>query len=207
MIRIASQPKPAVPAWHAGFLAMLPAIETHARIAFRDLDPEAREEAIQEVVANACRAYVRLVELGKLDIAYPSVLARYGVAQVRDGRKVGGKLNIHDVLSPYCQQRKGVLVERLDKYDHEEDCWQEILVEDRTAGPADLAASRIDFSAWLKFLPGRMRRIANCLATGETTTTTAGKFKVSPGRISQIRKELCRAWHRFQGEEPGMAVA
>ena len=49
--------------WHAGFLAMLPAIQRHARIAFRKLDPEAREEAVQHVVCNACVAYRRLVEL------------------------------------------------------------------------------------------------------------------------------------------------
>lgn len=59
--------RPTPPAWHAGFLTMLPTIGTHARIAFRHLDPEAREEALQEVIANACRAYVRLVELGKAD--------------------------------------------------------------------------------------------------------------------------------------------
>ena len=34
-----------VPAWHQKFLAMLPAIRLHARISFRHLDIEAREEA------------------------------------------------------------------------------------------------------------------------------------------------------------------
>ena len=29
-------------AWHAGFLAMLPAIRCQLKVAFRDLDPEAR---------------------------------------------------------------------------------------------------------------------------------------------------------------------
>ncbi len=44
------------PAWHDAFLEMVPAIETHAKIAFRSLDGEAREEAIQEVMCNTCCA-------------------------------------------------------------------------------------------------------------------------------------------------------
>ncbi len=134
MIRVMSRPasKPS-PTWHQPFLAMLPAICKSARLAFRHLDPETREEQTQEVVCNALRAYVRLVQLGKVELAYPTVLARYGIAQVNDGRRVGGQLNIHDVSSVYCQQRKGVTVERLDKYDREEEAWREIVVEDKRA--------------------------------------------------------------------------
>ena len=66
--------KKSPPAWHADFEAMIPTIENHAKIAFRHLDPEAREEAVQETLCNACQAYVRLVELGKTDVAYASVL-------------------------------------------------------------------------------------------------------------------------------------
>jgi len=72
---------------------MLPAIQRHARISFRHLDAEAREELIQEVIANSLVAFLRLFSLGKTELAYPSVLARYGAAQARDGRRVGGRLN------------------------------------------------------------------------------------------------------------------
>ncbi len=58
------------PAWHDGFLTMLPTIRRHATIAFRELDDEASEEAVQEVICNAMRAYVRLAELGKTNVAY-----------------------------------------------------------------------------------------------------------------------------------------
>jgi hypothetical protein len=185
---------------------MMPTIRTRARIAFRYLDPEARQEAVQEVVCNALKAFVRLVELKKMDLAYPTVLAKLGVAQVKDHRKVGGRLNVHDVMSAYCQAKKGVVVERLDHFDEEENQWCEIVVEDRNAGPAEVAATRMDFAAWLKSLPKRLRLIAKFLATGETTTAAAKKFGVCQGRISQIRMELKRAWQAFQGEEPGTAV-
>ena len=81
MIAIAkpSRSKKSQPGRHEGFLAMLPAIERHAKIAFRHLDAEAREEMVQEVICNACRAYARLAELNKTDVAYPGALARFGV--------------------------------------------------------------------------------------------------------------------------------
>jgi hypothetical protein len=65
MIAIAKQncSRNRVPAWHEGFLALLPKICQYARFAFRGLDPEAKQEAVQCVVASALAAYVRLVQL------------------------------------------------------------------------------------------------------------------------------------------------
>lgn len=205
-IRESARRKKSVPAWHADFEAMIPSIERHAKIAFRYLDFEAREEVVQETVCNACQAYLRLVELDKTDVAYASVLARFGISQTREGRKVGGKLNCRDVLSDYCQRKKNLLVQRLDHFDSEEEAWAEILVEHKHAGPAETAIVRIDFATWLQSLPRRLRRVANFLADGETTTAAAKRFRVSQGRISQIRKELLLAWRRFQGEEPASVV-
>ena len=189
-----------VPAWHAPFLAMLPTIRRHAKIAFRHLDPEAREEAVQEVICNACCAVARLAELDKLDLAYPTVLARYAVAQVHDGRKVGCKLNVRDVLSPYCQRRKDVTVERLDKFDSDEGCWIEILVEDRSSGPAETAAARIDVGDWMETLTRRDREIAEALGVGERTGDVAWRFGLSQGRISQKRREFKDSWEDFHGD-------
>ncbi len=171
------------------------------QVCFHPFESRGFAEAVQEVAANACRAYARLAELGKTDLAYPNVLARFGVAQTRDHRKVGGRLNVRDVLGKYCQTRKGVVVERLDHFDEAENAWLEILVEDRYAGPAAIAATRLDFEEWLQSLPKRLRKIATVLATSETTTATAKRFRLSPGRISQIRKELFHAWQRFVGED------
>ncbi len=195
------------PDWQSLFLRLLPRIRKHAHIAFRHLDPESREELVQAVVCNACCAVARLAELDKLDLAYASVLARFGVAQVRDGRMTGGSLNCKDVLSGYCHRRKGVVVERLDRFDDEENQWQEALVEDRTAGPAEIARVRIDFNDWLRQLPGRDRRIARFLSLGNRTQDAARKFDVSQGRISQLRKELAESWAEFTGEGDGFSTA
>ncbi len=72
-----------VPSWHEQFLSMLPAIKSHATMAFRHLNSQAREEAIQEAIASALVVFVRLVQLKKVDLAYPTVLAHYAVAQVK----------------------------------------------------------------------------------------------------------------------------
>ncbi len=187
--------------WHKVFLAMLPAIVKYAKFSFRHMRPEARSEMVQEVVANSLKAFVRLVQLGKTGIAFPTVLARYGVRQVRDGRKVGASLNVHDVLSPYCQDRKGVTVERLDRFDEQEGRWEEALVIDtRNAPVAEIVAFRLDFADWLKSLNRRDRRIAEFLSLGNRTHDAADKFKVSEGRISQLRRELAESWQQFIGD-------
>ncbi len=188
------------PAWHRPFLAMIPTIHRKARFAFRKARPELQQDLITEVIANAMLAYVRLMELGKQDLAFASALGRFAVAQVRVGRRVGSRLRVGDVMSQYAQRQKDFRVERLDQFDDEENCWQQLVVEDKRATPADVAAVRIDFASWLRLLPRRRRKIALALAGGETTKTAAKKFEVSPARISQLRLWLKESWLRFQGE-------
>ncbi len=189
-----------IPAWHADFLAMLPAIRRYAQITFRKVRPELRQELIAEVIANSLAAYARLVECDKKAVAFPSALARFAVAQVRAGRRIGSRLRIRDVMSPYAQYKKQFFVEPLDQYDEEEECWQQVLIEDKRATPAEVAACRIDFAEWLRQLTARLRRIPLALASGETTKGVAKQFRLSPARISQLREWLRKSWEAFQGE-------
>jgi hypothetical protein len=184
----------------ATFLTLLPQIQEQARFAFRDEKIEQRQELIAEVVANCWVAFVRLVERGLMDVVYATPLAQYAVRQVRDGRRVGAKLNVHDVSSRYAQRTNHFRVERLDHVDNEDQEWREVLIEDRRAGPSETAAARVDISAWFDTLPAHKRRVAETLARSETTKATARRFGVSSGRISQMRRELESTWHEFQGE-------
>ena len=189
------------------FEEMLPKIERQAKRAFRGGKSELRQELIAEVIANSFVAFRRLVERDKADLAYPTVLVKFAIKQVRAGRKVGSKMNVRDTSSYYCRKKNCIKRHPLGE-DHEHDqerskSWpEEILVEDRNAGPADTACIRIDFSAWMMTLDRRQRRIARVLAKNETTQRTARKFNLSEGRISQIRPELEREWLLFQGELP-----
>ena len=185
---------------HRVFEDLLPAIRQQAHVAFRFSPREEREELIAEVVANAFCAFHRLAQRGKTELAYATPLAWYAIRQIRAGRLVGTSLNIHDVSSRYCQQTKDVCCERIDQYDDERDSWQEVLVEDRHATPADIAVTRIDFAVWLRRLSRQRRQIAKVLARGETTKVTAKRFGLTAGRISQMRREFQDAWRDFQGE-------
>ena len=119
--------------WHAGFLALLPDIHRHVRFAFRRLQSDRREEAIQEALANALVAYIRLHELGKTAVAYARSLADYAVRQFCGGRQVACPLNSYEVLSRYAQRKRGFTVNRLQRPDESEGAWKEILVDDPTA--------------------------------------------------------------------------
>lgn len=189
------------------FLALLPAIEQQARYAFHGLTEELREELIQEVRARSWLAYDRLCELDKPDIAYPTPLAQYAIRQICDGRRVGAARNVRDVTSPYGRQRSGICLQSLDQLDSPDGEWKELAVEDKRATPAEVAAARIDFAEWLATLSVPRRQIAETLATGETTRRAAQIFCLTPGRISQLRREFRHAWRKFQGLDAGSATA
>ena len=187
------------PSWHAGFLALLPAIEKQAAISFRHMRPEAKEEAVSEAVAAALVTYVRLAERGKLDVVYPTPLANFAVLHVKNNRKVGTSEANRDVLSRKAQQRHGFHLQPLEQFEEVDGKWvEQVVVEDRHASPADTAAVRIDFGEWLRMLSRRNRRIAKALAKGESTKATAATFGITAGRVSQLRGEFEESWSEFQ---------
>ena len=204
MVRIAACP---APDWHRPFLAMLPKIVRHARIAFRHRRGQDYQDAIQETIANALVAFVALVRRGKMSLAFPTVLAKYATAQVKDGRRVGSSLNVNEVLSGYAQRNKCFKVESLDKFNEIENQWHEAVVQDTRSAPvSDTVAFRVDFADWLKSLRRRDRRIAESLSLGNTTSDVAKRFKVSAGRVSQLRRELAKSWKDFTGDNEGNAA-
>jgi hypothetical protein len=148
-----------------------------------------------------------LARRGALDRAFPSILAKFAEKQTRDHRITGGHLNVKDILSKYCQLNKDVVVERLDRFNDEDGCWEEaVVVDTRNAPVPEIVAFRVDFKDWLRSLPGRDRKIAKYLSLGHRTSAAATKFGVTAGRISQLRKELAENWRRFVGDEPGPAA-
>lgn len=183
---------------HALFVNMLPQIQRFASYYFRKEPRAAREDLIAEVVASAYLNFARLVERNKLDVAYPTPLARFAVKQIRAGRRVGNRSDIRDLLSSRAQ-RAGTIVGGLLELD-ERGRWQELLVEDRKTRPADIAACRIDFRNWLATLNVRDQKVAEALAAGSSTGEVAERFGISPGRVSQLRRELHEGWCEFHGE-------
>ncbi len=99
--------------WQEGFLAILPAVITHAQIRFRKQPPDQKEEAITETIAAACVSYAHLAAQGKLGQAFTSSLADFAVRHVVEGRHVGGSQNSTDAMSPLAQKKRKFTVRRL----------------------------------------------------------------------------------------------
>ncbi len=180
--------------WQSSFVAMLPEIEQKLRLAFCRLNPEAREDAIEEGVVYSLLAYVRLDEQGRADVAKPSSLAWYSSRQVKRGRPACGRMNGREPLSRYAQLGNGIHVKQMHGQ------WIYTLIEDKRAPVADQVATKIDVAAWLATLTHRMRQIAKDLAFGYSTSEVARKHGVTAGRISQLRRTLEESWLEFQQE-------
>jgi hypothetical protein len=185
--------------WQQGYQAMRPAVLAHLRFTFRFMRPEEREDAIQETEALVVVAYERLFMQGRAAVAFASPLARYAVAQYRTGRRVGGQLNVNDVMSRHAQRHHDLVVERLDRR-YPDGAWKEVLVEDHRTPVPDQVAFRIDFETWLAGLSRVKRAVTALLARRETTGDTARCCGLTKGRVSQMRRELQENWQAYRGE-------
>ena len=186
--------------WHEGFLTMLPRLERYARIAFRRLLAEAREDAVREVIANCLCAYHRLYERNELRRAFASALVRYSVAQYHVGRRVGSSRHSRDVYSTQARQEAEIEIRPLETPGEQSDQWQECLTDNRRTPVPDQVHFRIEFPRWLDSQTNRNRQIAETLAFGYSTGEVARKFNLSSARVSQVRRELYASWNEFTGE-------
>ena len=186
--------------WQSAFVAMLPEIEQKLRLAFSRLDPEAREDAIEEAIVHSLFSYSRLHDQGRADVATASSLAWYSSRHVKRGRPAGGRMNGKEPLSRYGQISNHIEVERQTSN------WIDTLVEDRRAAVPDQVAAKMDVGAWFATLTKRTKEISKDLAFGCSTSEVARKHGVTAGRISQLRRTLEESWAKFQSE-PATAIA
>jgi hypothetical protein len=186
--------------WQSDFVTMLTEIQQQLRRAFRHLDAEAREDAVEEGVVHSLLSYARLHEQGRAEVANASTLAWYAALAVRRGRPAGSKMNSKEPLSRYAQVGNGIQIEQRHGN------WIDMLVEDKRASVPDQVAAKLDVGTWFATLSRRMKRIAGDLACGFSTSEVAEKHGVTPGRISQLRRTLEASWFAFQ-QEAAPAIA
>jgi hypothetical protein len=199
---------------HSEFLLILPRVEAHAEINFRHLScPGRRADAVAEVIALSWKWYLRGVSQGKDVNAFVSTLADFAVRHVRSGRRLCGQERARDVLSALAQQRHNFKVEPLNcstRGSHESlyadpqgqqemDAFEERLRDNTVTPPPDAAAFRVDYPRWLARLGPRNREVALDMALDLGTGELARKHRLSPGRISQMRREFFRDWRAFHG--------
>jgi hypothetical protein len=166
------------------FANLVPDMTRMAKAAFRDRDPEAREEAVQNTLALAWKSYHALIQQGRGD--EPGIIKSvlwYSIKQTRTGRTMPGSGDVKPKDCFTYAKRGRVTFESVALSS---------FVADDTPVP-DAVSFRIDVPAFLATLNDRQQRMASDLMTGTTTTECAEKFKVTPGAVSQFRtrfKEL-----------------
>jgi predicted RNA polymerase sigma factor len=172
----------------------LPEIERLAGSHFRHLDPDAREEAVQNAVVLAYRYWARLAGRGKDDDGCFRNAIWWACRHTRMGRRAAGcgAAKARCVLD-YARRRKGGVTIQ--------DGTDVNFLIGTSASVPDEVALRLDLPAFLGTLPGRDRGIALSLAGGLGTTETARAFGVTPGAISQFRTRFRR---RYEGFHPAI---
>jgi hypothetical protein len=190
------------PTLQARFLALLPRIELHGRIYFRQLRcRNRRDEALQEMRALAWRSFVRLIRRGKDPVDFPTVLASFAARAVRNGRRLCGQEKPRDVLSTQAQRRHGFTVDRLpDHSTLSANPYAEALHDNTRTPPPEQVAFRCDFPAWRRTRSQRDRKVIDDLMVGSRTLDIARKYGLTPARISQMRREFQADWSAFCGE-------
>jgi hypothetical protein len=181
---------------HDKFLKMMPVFHFQASRAFSDLCPDQHQDCLAEVVGHAWQAYVRLSQKGASGHANAWSLARFAIRAVRSGRRTGNSQNSCDLTSKIYDRRNKADTTRPAITSG--NTWLESVMTDHRARPDELAITRMDFAAWLCQLSPLKRQIAEFLSIGESTRNAADHFGLTPGRISQIRKELEASWSQFQ---------
>src|SRR5262249_14103403 len=156
-----------------------------------------------EMVALCWKWFLRLAERGKDATRFPTALATFAARAVRCGRKLAGMDRAKVVLSPLARQRHGFAVGKLP------DCstldgspLAEALHDNTQTPPDEQCAFRIDFPAWRATHAERDREVLDDLMLGERTLAVAGKHGLSPGRVSQLRREFLRDWRRYISGPP-----
>src|ERR1700676_518198 len=214
----ASQPDP-IEHLHSRFMKLVPRIEMHARIYFRDLKCQAKkDDAIAETIAIAWKWFLSLAERGKdpsnFVVAFVSLAAR----SVKSGRRICGQEKAKDVMSSQAQQRHGFKVESLPvstcapleslysmpQGQEKQDIFEERLQDNTQTPVPDQAAFRCDFPMWRLSRTDRDRRVIDDLGMGERTLDVSKKYGISPGRISQLRRDFMDDWQRFTAD-PALA--
>jgi hypothetical protein len=193
------------PSITALFLAHLPRFLAHARFAFRRVGcPHVRADRVAETLALAWRHFAALSRRGKRPEQFVTTLALRCSQAVRAGRKLVGCESSTEVLSPVAQVRHGLRVVRLPDHDRAldrhplPDELAEALADNYRSAVPEQVAFRVDFPRWRASLRRRDRKILDALARGERTADAARRFRISPARVSQLRREFEDGWEEFE---------
>jgi DNA-directed RNA polymerase specialized sigma24 family protein len=168
------------------FTARLPELQRIARSAFRHLDGDRQEEAVQNTIALAWKQYRALVIKGRTDAEQllTSILY-YSIQQTKCGRTIQGCPSAKDTLE---KRRRGeTIVENIDIHD----------LMGRSTPILEAVSFRVDLPRFFDTLTDRQQKTARLLASGFTTSEVAELMDVMPGAVSQFRSRFKLLFDEF----------
>jgi hypothetical protein len=192
---------------HVWFLKNLPEIRSRARACLVGLRADDREEAMAEVTAAVFKATVHASARGTLDRVTPYCAVVFAVCQYRQGRRMAGYTST-DVLSDAARVLQRVQVTSLEspvvtprrsRFVECADTLAETLADRRMDGdPSEQARLNIDYPAIFaaEKVSRRARQLFRLLSEVRgwgCANRMAEILKVSPGRVSQLKKQLADA--------------
>ena len=135
---------------HAKFNTMLlPVVERHASIYFRQQDAERKADLVAETIGLAWKWFVSLERRNKDVADFPTTLATYAARAVNSGRRVCGQENGKDVLSGRAQRRQGFTVGKLPDFSTESgNPLTEALSDNMVLPVPDQVQFRLNWPAW-----------------------------------------------------------
>jgi hypothetical protein len=181
----------------------------------RGYNPDLQEELLAEATALAWNAWRKDPRCRQ----YPGKLARWSTIHAVDGRRLcsvdstsleGGTSANYRTHRPraYSNVKIQIFLGRVVAQRMEdEDCTGteafESVADPRRDLPPDTVQLRLDFRAWFATLPGREQRFLIMVLTDRSASgyALARRFRISGGRVSQLRRELREGYERFTDGE------
>jgi hypothetical protein len=133
---------------------------------------------------------------------FVATLALRCTQAVKAGRKLVGNEGGRDALSPVAQVRHGFAVGHLPEAERVHGQLppaelSEALVDNTRSAVPEQVAFRLDFPRWRSILRRRDRKVLDALASGERTEDAARRLRISPARVSQMRRAFQEGWTAF----------
>jgi len=168
------------------FVEHLPEMRQLAHFHFKHLEPDQRQEAIQNTLGLAWKFLHALFQQGRLH--HPETwngVLWYAIRQTKCGRKPQGKGKSKDAFE--CGRVKFEFVDLQD-------------LIGRKTSVIDQVIFRTDVPRFFSTLTPRQQLLAYDLASGERTKDVAQKHGVTPGAISQFRTRFKTLYEEFFAE-------
>jgi DNA-directed RNA polymerase specialized sigma24 family protein len=191
------------------FTEALPEILRYVGMAQRGVMCQAdRDDRRAVLLARAWQSFLALARRGEPILPVLRQIAWSAALSSLSGKSFAGGFSARDPMSPLCKFRHGITWKALDSLaaeyarrlqadgagERQACACLEALRDRKGANPADRAEVKIDFLHLLSSRPAKLRTLLLFLSEGYSTQEAARVFRLSPSRISQIRRAFMEAW-------------